>query len=102
MESAWYKRLISYSDLNEIIEQAAKDSYNDKLSNDSFGSLILHRTQKLVLPRMFEHLNKERISNSFNVLLSVMQYDGELKIDLDSISAEDAEKIVRLLKNALE
>lgn len=102
MENAWDKRLISYSDLNEIIEQAAKDSCNDKLSNGSFGSLILHRTQKLVLPRMFEHLNKQRISESFNVLLSVMQYDGEVEIDLDSISAEDAEKIVQRLNEALE
>ena len=102
MESAWHKRLMSYSELNEIIEQATEYSYHDNLSNDSFGSHILHRTQKQVLPMMCEHINKERISNSFNVLLSVMQYDGELKIDLDSISAEDAEKIVRLLKDALE
>lgn len=39
---------------------------------------------------------------SFNVLLDVMHHDGEVKIDLDSISAEDAEKIVRLLNEALE
>lgn len=102
MENAWDKRLISYSDLNEIIEQAAKDSCNDKLSNGSFGSLILHRSQKLVLTRTFEYLNKQRICRSFNVLLDVMQHDGEVKIDLDSISAEDAEKIVRLLNEALE
>ena len=52
--------------------------------------------------RMFEYLNKSRIGESFNVLLNVMQHDGEVKIDLDSISAEDAEKIVRLLNEALE
>ena len=102
MENAWNKRLISYSDLDEIIGQAAEDSCNDKLSNESFGSLILYRTQKLVLPRMFEHLNKQRICRSFNVLLDVMQHDGEVKIDLDSISAEDAEKIIQLLNEALE
>ena len=39
---------------------------------------------------------------SFNVLLNIIQHDGEVKIDLDSISAEDAEKIVRLLNEALE
>lgn len=102
MENALDKRLISYLDLNEIIEQAAKDSCNDKLSNGSFGSLILHRSHKLVLTRMFEGLNKQRICRSFNVLLDVMLHDGEVKIDLDSISAEDAEKIVRLLNEALE
>lgn len=71
-------------------------------------SELLENTLKRLLRRIdiyergYRYLNKSRIGESFNVLLNVMQHDGEVKIDLDSISAEDAEKIVQLLNEALE
>src|SRR5699024_8077185 len=101
-DTGYDKRLISHSDVNEIITKVLDETCNDDLSNACFGSIILMRIQKLAFSRMFEYLNKSRIGESFNVLLNVMQHDGEVKIDLDSISAEDAEKIVRLLNEALE
>lgn len=75
-DTGYDKRLISHSDVNEIITKVLDETCNDDLSNTSFGSIILMRIQKLAFSRMFEYLNKSRISESFNVLLNVMQHDG--------------------------